>query len=118
MPAPLSNDLRARVLEEAARSSSSAAAKRFGVHPNTALRWLQRLRDGLGVLPKPYRRGPRPKLGPQDLGFFLDLLSEDPSMTHAAMAQRFTHATDRPVTRQNVQTFFKKHQITRKKRRA
>jgi len=106
------------VLEEAARSSILAAAKRFGVHPNTAFRWVHRHRDGLGVQPKPYRRGPLPKLGSQDLGFFLDLLADDPSMTHATMAQRFTLATDRPVTRQNVQTFFKKHQITRKKRRA
>lgn len=46
MGRPYSDDLRERVLVEAARTSARAAGVRFGISPATATRWAARARGG------------------------------------------------------------------------
>ena len=61
MPAPLSVDLRERVVAAvAAGASYHGAAARFGVSVSSASRWAERVRQEGPVAPKP--SGGRPRL--------------------------------------------------------
>ena len=119
MPAPLSLDLRRRILEASRTLSASKTAKRFGVGIRTVQR-LQALEKATGsIAPKtPLAKGPPPILGPSDRAFFEDLIAEDVSMIHAEMARRFTEETQRPVARATVAAALVKWGLTRKKRAA
>lgn len=52
MTKPLSNDLRARVIDAVAKGASCrAAAERFGIVASTAVKWTRRWRDSGSVAP-------------------------------------------------------------------
>ena len=98
MPAPLSLDLRRRILEASRTLSASKTAARFDVGIRTVQR-LRALSKATGsVAPKtPLAKGPAPLLGPSERALFERLLREAISMTQAEMARRFTEETQRPV---------------------
>ena len=119
MPAPLSLDLRRRILNASRTLSASKTALRFGVGIRTVQR-LQALDKATGsISPKtPDSRGPTPILGPDDRAFFDACLAENVSMTHAEMARRFSEQTGRRVGRATVQRMMARWRVTRKKRPA
>lgn len=115
MPAPLSPDLRRRVHEAALTQTAPAVAQRFGVSLRTVHRLRRLVRDSGTTEPRPHGGGRAPQLTEADTPFFERCLSENVSMTHQAMAERFGEATGRVLTRQTVQFYLRRWGITRKK---
>ncbi len=117
MPAPLSADLRRRILDASRTLSASKTAGRFGVGIRTVQRLRALDRTTGSIAPKtPETKGPAPILAPSDRAFFESLLAENVSMTHAEMARRFSGDTGRRVGRATVQRMLARWRITRKKR--
>lgn len=116
MPAPFPPQLRLRILAALrAGERPTHIARRFHVSDRYVFRLKRRLKQDLPTDPRPHAGGRAPHLTDEDTPFFLALLAEDVSMTHATMAQRFTDATGRIVTRQTVQCYLKRWALTRKK---
>ncbi len=120
MPAPLSADLRRRVLDAArsatARSATApATATRFGVSVATVhrLRRLNRLHGSVEA--RPHGGGHDPLVTVDDRPLFDAYLAENPSMPHQVIARRFEADTGRAVSRQTVQRMLARWRITRKK---
>jgi transposase len=114
MPAPLSLDLRRRILE--APGSAAEIAARFGVSASTVHR-LRRLHREHGTLdPKPHGGGHTPRLTDADRPRIEAYLAENPSMPHHAMARRFAADTGRAVSRPTLQRALAGWGHTRKKR--
>ena len=115
MPAPLSADLRRRVLDAARSATAPETAARFGVSVPTVhrLRRLSRLHGA--VDPKPHGGGRLALLSDDDRPHFDGYLADDPSMPHETMARRFEADTGRALSRQSVQRTLARWRITRKK---
>lgn len=117
MPAPLSADLRRRVLLAARATTAPEAAARFGVSVATVhrLRRLDRLHGSLA--PRPHGGGHARLIADDDRPTFDRYLAEDPSMPHEVMARRFAADTGRAVSRPTVRRALARWRLTRKKRR-
>lgn len=115
MPAPLSTDLRRRILDAARSATAPATAARFGVSVATVhrLRRLSRLHGSLA--PRPHGGGHTPLVTDDDRPLFDGYLAENPSMPHATIARRFEADTGRAISRQTVQRMLAQWRITRKK---
>ena len=117
MAAPLSIDLRQRVVDAVELESMSrrAAAARFGVGVRTANRWVLEFRARGNVAPLKMGNPSPPKLTPHRERV-LALLEKDPDISieglrHALADQGIV------VGYGSIRRFFKREQITRKKRR-
>ena len=67
MPAPISMDLRRRIVRAVERGSSMrAAARRFAVSPSTAIKLIQRVRATGSAAPDRYGGHRRPLLEPHE----------------------------------------------------
>ena len=115
MPAPLSPDLRRRVLDAARANTAPATAARFGVSVSSVHRLRRLGRDHGSVEPKAHAGGTSPTLADDDRPRFDGYLAENPSMPHHTMARRFEADTGRVVSRQTVQRALARWRITRKK---
>lgn len=115
MPADFSSDLRARIVEAARTDSASTVAQRFGVSIRTVVRLRARARSGEPLERRQTTFGPARLLSDDDRARFEAYLAENPSMTHAQMAERFEQETGRALSRQTVQLQFARWKITRKK---
>lgn len=115
MPAPLSSDLRQRVLSASRSDSASVTAERFNVSKTTVHRLRALERETGSVAPKAHGGGRSPSLTDEDRPRFEAFLLEDVSMTHEEMAERFEAATGRSVSRQTVQRHLRAWGLTRKK---
>ncbi len=114
MPAPLSSDLRRRIVADSSGSAAEVAA-RLGVSETTVLRLRKLLRDTGTLDPKPPRPGPPPTLSDGGRPLFEGYLAEDVSMRQRDMAERFKAETGRAVSRQAVQRGLARWGLTRKK---
>lgn len=115
MPAPLSADLRRRVLGAARSDTAPAVAARFGVSVSTVHRLRRLDRQTGSVEPRPHGGGHTPLVSDDDRPLFDGYLAENPSMPHAKMARRFGADTGRVVSRQTVQRMLARWRVTRKK---
>ncbi|MDT0633315.1 hypothetical protein RQM47_14220 [Rubrivirga sp. S365] len=115
MPAPLSVDLRRRVLDAARSATAPVVAARFGVSVSTVhrLRHLDRIQGS--VEPRPHGGGHTPLVTDDDRPLFDGYLAENPSMPHATIARRFEADTGRAISRQTVQRMLGLWRVTRKK---
>jgi len=116
MPKACSEDLRARVVEAVeAGASRRAAAARFSVSPSSAVKWLQRWREGGTVAVSPSGGSRSPLDGHAD--FLLGLIGAHPDLTldevGARLAERGVGASRTAVWR-----FFDRHGIGFKKKPA
>jgi putative transposase len=85
MPAPISMDLRRRIVRAVERGSSMrAAARRFAVSPSTAIKLLQRVRATGSPAPARYGGHRRPVLAPYE-GDLRRLLAATPDLTLAEL---------------------------------
>jgi transposase len=67
MPAPISLDLRLRIVRAVERGSSiRAAARRFAVSPSAAIKLMQRVRATGSAAPERYGGHRQPVLGPHE----------------------------------------------------
>src|SRR5260370_42323515 len=83
MPAPLSRDLRERIVEAVEGGSSMrGAAARFAVSPSSAIKLMARVRRTGSVAPARYGGPPQPRLGP-DRGVLGAPGGAEPDMTLA-----------------------------------
>lgn len=116
MPAPLSPDLRQRLLKHALAHGAARAARHFDVHHNTVLALLRCFRDTGSIAPKTYRRGPHPTLTDEHRARIEALLADNPSITQAQIAHHLSHDSGRAVSRLMVHAWLKKERLTYKKR--
>jgi transposase len=117
MAAPLSKDLRWRVVRavEEEGMSRRAASVRFGVAIRTAVRWVSEFRES-GQL-TPHKMGnPRPPKLSAYRQTVLDLLAERPDCTIEGLRENLA-AQGIIVGYGSVRRFFEREGITRKKRR-
>src|ERR1700722_7080335 len=81
MPAPLSRDLRERIVEAVAGGSSMrGAAARFAVSASSAIKLMARVRATGSVAPARYGGHRRPVLAPHE-GVLRVLVAEQPDIT-------------------------------------
>jgi transposase len=116
MAAPLSMDLRQRVVDavELEGTSRRAAAARFGVGVRTAIRWVSEFRARGNVAPLAMGNPSKPKLTPHRQ-VVLSLLEDEKDIT----IEGLRHALAKKgivVGYGSIRRFFKREQITRKKR--
>jgi transposase len=117
MPAPLSLDLRRRIVEAARSMPQKAVAERFSVGLATVQRLVARARAGQSLAPKPHNSGPDRVVGPEGEALFADWLAEDPSLTQAKLAERFTGETGQRICRQTAGRTLKRMGYVLKNRR-
>jgi transposase len=88
MPAPLSMDLRRRIVEAVADGSSiRAAARRFAVSPSAAIKLMQRVRATGSAAPDRYGGHRRPVLEPHRAALER-LVAVEPDLTLAELRDR------------------------------
>lgn len=115
MPAPLSADLRRRVLDAARSATAPAVATRFGVSVSTVHRLRRLDREFGSVEPRTHGGGHMPLVTDDDRLLFDGYLAENPSMPHATIARRFEADTGRAISRQTVQRMLARWRVTQKK---
>lgn len=102
MPAPLSLDLRRRIVAAARSMPQKVVAERFSVGLATVQRLVTRERAGGPLEAKPPNGGPNRIIGPEGEALFVKWLAENPSLTQADLAERFGAATGQPISRQTA----------------
>ena len=108
MPAPLSPDLRRRILFAYQRGEGSMVAlpNRFAVSRATVERLVARHKDGSrpdGIAPpRTLPTGPPPLVPDRHHGLFATWLSENPSLTQHHLADRYAEATGQVISRRTA----------------
>lgn len=117
MPAPLSLDLRQRILAALeAGGSQGRVAERFQVSKSTVERLVRRVKLTGSPAPKPHAGGPVLLIVEVDRARVLEWVRTDPDLTQEEIARRFG-ALGRPVSQPTVSRALARFDITRKKRR-
>jgi transposase len=117
MAAPLSLDLRRRIVDAARSLSQRAVAERFAVSIPTVQRLVARERRGQSLKPtEPERHGPAPRVDADGEALFAAWLAENPSLTQAELARRFSAETARPISRITAGRALARMGYTRKKK--
>lgn len=118
MPAPLSIDLRRRILAAVdAGATQTAAAERFDVHPMTVNRLVQLYRRTGSLAPTPYRHGPARQLSDDDDRRIAAIVDAENDLTLDEIAGRFEAETGRAVGERSVRRSLARSGYTRKKKR-
>lgn len=118
MSKTLSIDLRQRVVDAVhAGSSCRAAAARFGVGVSSAIRWVARVRTRGDLTPDKRGGNVRSRRIDEHREFLLALITAEPDLTLAEVAERLDAATGYRPLPSIVCRFFQRHGVTRKKRR-
>lgn len=117
MAAPLSLDLRTRIIDTFQKGDESpkAVAARFCISRASVYRLIELHRDTGSVAPKPHGGGVELLVRPEDEPLLAAWIEENPSVTQAEMARRFTEATGRSVCQQTIGRALKRIDQTRKK---
>lgn len=117
MGAPLSMDLRTRVVSSVEEKGMSrrAAAARFGVGIRTAVRWVAEFRSSGSVAPRKMGNPTPPKLSAHR-ETVLALLREHPDITIEGLRHELA-GRGIVVGYGSIRRFFAREGITRKKRR-
>ena len=119
MTQPLSNDLRRRVVTAVdGGMSRRGAAKRFGIAPSTAIKWVCAWQRTGSYRPRPQggdRRSHRIEARAETV---LALVEETPDMTLAEIAVHLESAHGVRVSQSTVWRFFHRRGITFKKKPA
>jgi transposase len=119
MPAPLSVDLRERVVEayEGGEGSAPSVARRFWVSPASVYRWRKRRRETGSVAPKTYRPGPSPRIDEACAEVLRALVDEQPDAYCWELAERLEQRTGVRVDADTVGRALRRLGLTRKKKR-
>jgi transposase len=117
VPAPLSNDLRERLVAayENGEGSFAELAARFHVGRSSVLRYVQRKRETGAVDPKPPNPGPEPKIDDAGLLVLTELVAEEPDRTNEEFAAAYTARTGVAVSDSAISRAFARINTTRKK---
>jgi transposase len=117
MPAPLSLDLRERILGAllSADATQKEIALRFCVGKATVGRLARLYRETESVAPKPHAGGRIPLLSLSDYNQVVDWYDKEPDLTQQQIASRY-ESMGRPMSQQTVSRSLRRLNITRKKR--
>lgn len=119
MTRPLSNDIRERLVRSVEGGMSRrSAAKRFGVAPSTAIKWVDQWRRTGSFEPRPRggdKRSHRIERHAEDI---LAMVDEAPDMTLAELAAHLEEAHELKVSPSMVWRLLDRHGLTFKKNRA
>jgi transposase len=115
MPAPLSADLRRRVLDASRSASAAQTAARFGVSTSTVHRLRRLDREQGSVASKPHAGGHEFVLSDGDRAQIEAYLAENPSLPHARIARRLRDDIGHVVSPSTVSRALARWGLTRKK---
>ena len=120
MPAPLSNDLRRRIVAayQAGEGTLDEVAERFQVGSASVTRLLRLHRETGSIEPKTYTRTAETRVRAEDIPRLQSWLTDNASLTQDELAQRYERETGRTVSQRTISRVLKKAGITRKKSRA
>lgn len=118
MAAYLSQDLRMRVIRAIEGGlSRTAAAKRFGINPASAIRWMQAYLSTGRTHAKPCGGDRRSARMEAQADFLLDAIKETPDLTLAELQQRLVTERGEHFAISTLHACLRRHGITFKKRR-
>ena len=119
MTKPLSNDLRARLIDAVSKGMSRrAAAQRFGIAPSTAVKWVHRWRETGASAPRPQggdKRSDRIEAYADDI---LSLIAGQVDITLVEIADHLEQRHGERFAPSTVWRFLDRHAQTFKKNRA
>ena len=119
MTKPLSNDLRARLIDAVSKGMSRrAAAQRFGIAPSTAVKWVHRWRETGASVPRPQggdKRSDRIEAYADDI---LSLIAGRVDITLVEIADHLEQRHGERFAPSTVWRFLDRHAQTFKKNRA
>ena len=119
MTRPLSDDLRRRVVTAVDDGMSRrGAAKRFGIAPSTAVKWVRAWRLTGSYRPRPQGGDRRSQRIGARAEAVLALVEETPDMTLSEIAAHLESEHGLRVSQSTVWRFFHRRGITFKKNRA
>lgn len=120
MAAPLSNDIRERVVAayEAGEGTYDQLAARFSVGLATVSRLLRSQRERGNVDPRPRGGGMRPKIAVEELRLLKRIVASAPDLTAAELACLWTERTGTELSRAAMQRALQRAGLTRKKSRS
>ena len=117
MTRPLSNDLRRRVVTAVVEGGMSrrSAAKRFGIAPSTAIKWIDAWHRTGNYLPRAQGGDRRSQRIEARAEVVLALMDETPDMTLVEIATHLESEHGLRVSQSTVWRFFRRRGITFKK---
>jgi transposase len=119
MTKPLSNDLRARVIEAVASGTSChAAAERFGIVASTAVKWTRRWRDSGSFAPRAQGGDKRSGRIEAHAAEILALIEEKRDITLIEIAAHLEERHGERFAPSTVWRFLDRHEQTFKKNSA
>jgi len=118
MATALSVDLRSRVIAAVDDGMSRRrAATRFGVSYSSAIRWVRQARETGDLSPKPQGGARRESIIDRHAALVMGWIDAEPDLTLPEIAMRLDDAVGYRPPPSVVHEFFKRHGVTRKKRR-
>jgi transposase len=118
MATALSIDLRSRVVAAVDDGMSRRrAAARFGVSYSSAIRWVRQARETGDIAPKPQGGARRESIIDRHSDLVMNWIDAETDLTLPEIAARLEEATGYCPPPSVVHEFFKRHGVTRKKRR-
>ena len=120
MSVPASRDLRLRVVQAYLRGEGTyeQIAARFQVGSASVSRWLGLFRRTGDVEPKPHGGGMTPRIDSDGLEWLADLVSEQPDITLAELAQHYEAKKGAQVALSIMCRAMQKLGLVRKKRQS
>ncbi len=117
MAASLSPDLRIRVIRAIEGGQSrTAAARRFGVSPASAVRWMQTYRRTGRTQAKPRGGDRRSQRIEAQADLLLSAIEQTPDLTLAELWARLRTERGESFALSTIHAFYRRHRITFKKR--
>ena len=118
MPAPLSIDLRTRVITAWLNDHSSrdALAQTFQIGRATVTRWISLFRQTGSVAPLPHGGGQPALIPDSSLGILRTLVEDQPDSTLPELRDNYAACTAQRVSRATVSRALSRLDLTRKKK--
>jgi transposase len=118
MPAPLSSDLRCRVIAawQANPASRASLPQLFRIAPATLTRWIALFRQTGSVEPRPHGGGASALIPNSCLGIVLTLAQEHPDATLGELCDDYACCTDQSVSIMTLDRALDRLELTRKKK--
>lgn len=118
MATALSVDLRCRVIAAVDDGMSRRrAAARFGISYSSAIRWVRQARESGDITPKLQGGARRESIIDRHADLVMGWISAEPDLTLSEIAAKLDNAVGYRPPPSVVHDFFKRHGVTRKKRR-
>jgi transposase len=118
MPAPLSLDLRERVVDayERKEGTEKELAQRFGVSVNSVSRWKRLKETTQSLAPQLWTRGRKRSIDDEGAEILKSLVEETPDATIEDLKEAYINKTGITVSDSSIKRCLKRLKLTRKKK--